>query len=76
MVNSSYIFDSPKEVLKQLKIHRNIIKKEINNLPYSMHGLRSHLRTHLGLVELNIQEYEDFFKEQKNKKDYDQMQLF
>lgn len=53
---------NPRELYKNLKIHRSVIKKQLQCLDYSFSELRFQLRKYLAFIDLEIQDWEDFFR--------------
>lgn len=70
------IFKTPKTLYKELKIHRSVINKQLKNLDSAFPELKNQLRRYLTFIDLQIQEYEDFFKEQRLKYNRSQLNIF
>lgn len=71
MNNTNFSYTDPKQTLKSLHIYKSILKKQIQFLP---NGLKQSANTHLALVDLYIEDYQNFFQERSNK--YKQISLF
>lgn len=70
------MFKTPKTLYKELKIHRSVINKQLKNLDSAFPELKNQLRRYLTFIDLQIQEYEDFFKEQRLKHNRSQLNIF
>lgn len=71
--NNTYCM-TPKEVLRALKIYRSVLQKQITYFPLTFTGLRCKTRELIALLDVYIEDYQDFFKSQK-KDDLNKIQL-
>ena len=71
MNNTNFSYTDPKQTLKSLHIYKSTLKKQIRYLP---DGLKQSANTHFALVDLYIEDYQDFLKKRSNK--YKQVSLF
>ena len=68
-------YTNPRETLRSLKIYRSIISKQISYFPLSMELLRSNSKKLIAVIDLYINDYENFFKELSRKQNDMQQQL-
>ena len=66
---------NPKELYKSLKIHRSVINKQLQCLDYSFAELRFQLRKYLAYIDLQIQDYDQFFKTRQDKIQENRLEL-
>lgn len=59
---NNYGYTNPKDTLRSLKIYKSVIKKQMSYFPLSMDLLRLNSRKLIAVLDIYINDYEQYFK--------------
>ena len=62
MESSNYGYTNPKDTLRSLRIYKSVIKKQMSYFPLSMDLLRLNSRKLIAVLDVYINDYEQYFK--------------